>query len=144
MSIDISALVNSKAEEGEWVAVAGDFRIKVKGADSDVYRRSLYENAQARYKRGSLDELTYDQLIDEQIALACACTMDWEGLTERGEPLPFSITAADRLYRMAPAVLKVIMQHWGEQQSFTLPSVSASSPTPATTPSSDGESATAT
>jgi hypothetical protein len=133
VSIELAALTNAKAEEGEWLAIAGDFRIKVKGVDSDTYRRALHANAQQRYKSGALEDVSYDMLVGEQVAVVTACTVEWEGLTENGVPLPCNATNADRLYRSAPAVVRKVMAHWGEQQSFTLPSVTESSPTPAIT-----------
>ena len=74
--------------------------ITLLGVDSKEWRRESLklrnENLKLQRKRNGVDAEKYD---DDGIRLLAACTVGWRGLTEDGQPVPFTPENVMRIYR---------------------------------------------
>ena len=83
---------SSKIEEGDWVDnIPGlsDVRLKVRGANSRTVRNSL---SQKMSMAENQNEASRDRVIGE--VAAEAVLIDWDNLTNNGEPVEYSLDLA--------------------------------------------------
>lgn len=98
-------------EDGESKPVT----ITVAGAHSSKFRR--IEEALRRRKikpRQFTAELVYEDNIEK----AAACTLEWEGFQQNGEPVPMTGENAKFLYRSCPWVLEQVMEAMHDHSRF--------------------------
>jgi hypothetical protein len=96
--------------------------ITVHGRDSDVYVQCLEERARQLMERAERKEpaLTSDERIEMGCELLARNTIGWEGLTENGEPIPFSYSRAFALYKMYPAIRRQIDAAIEDDKNFVM------------------------
>jgi len=83
--------VTDDAENGVWVDMGNDARIKVARMNNKKYKRSI-KTLSTPYKRmiqmNALPDDTAEQILNK--AMAEAILLDWEGLKLNGEELPYN------------------------------------------------------
>lgn len=92
----------SRQEDGGWVdniPEMGDLRLRVRGLNNASWRKlqaTLY-NAVPRNKRpgGQVDPDEQDRITG--ICLRDTCLLDWDGVTQNGEPVAYSRELANKL-----------------------------------------------
>ena len=96
---------SNTSDDGQWLTIVlpngkdTDIRIKLAGVDSDVYRtaESKYINtAREKYLQGK-GSLEGQQ--EAGIKVLAACTLEWEGITQDGQPVACKFETAYQLYK---------------------------------------------
>lgn len=78
------------AETGVWFTFAGG-RLRIARRDNPRYREALREFAKGKERLIRLGSLPASEMHEMCMrALARGVLLDWEGLTRKGEPLPYS------------------------------------------------------
>ena len=118
------------ANEGRWLTLKTpdgtetDVRLRLAGADSDLYRAAERAAADRRFALGreAAQSITKADLDAEYLDRVARCTLDWEGLTDGGKPLEFTAANVRRLYESAPVVLEQAGAFLHERSRFLTPS----------------------
>lgn len=103
--MDVSATKrNAKAvEDGQWVSdipEMGDLRLKVRGLTSPTVVKSRDQKIRAEPKENRLRDrsLTYEANLRVLQEVLCEVVLlDWENLTDKGEPVAYSAELAKAL-----------------------------------------------
>jgi len=98
-------------EGGEEKPVA----IFVVGAHSERWRR--VEDKQRR-RRLKPKNMTAEQAHEDVLERIVHCTMDWQGINNDGNPLPFSRGAVKMIYKEFPFVLDQVAEFINEPTNF--------------------------
>ena len=84
-----------KREQGDWVENIpewGDLRLKVRGINNADYRKlqaKLLETVPRQKRlRGTIEPEEQDRILNT--CLLNTCLLDWENLSDGGQPVPFS------------------------------------------------------
>lgn len=128
-SFDLSSLDSAKAAEKGFELVLRNpktdaelpGRIKLLGADSEVYRERARDFARARAARlNKLRKLsiTPEELEAEGIELLVAVTVGWSGITRDGEEFVYSPDNARELYRKYPWIREQVDAAVGDRANF--------------------------
>lgn len=88
----------SKEREGVWVPLDGEGRIRIARTNNPLYREAMVRKVN-RYKMAAkskvIPEDDWITIVNELIAETIL--VDWEGITEKGQPLPYSVENAKRV-----------------------------------------------
>lgn len=88
----------SKEREGVWVPLDGEGRIRIARTNNPLYREVMVRKVN-RYKMAAkskvIPEDDWITIVNELIAETIL--VDWEGITEKGQPLPYSVENAKRV-----------------------------------------------
>ncbi len=88
----------SKEREGVWVPLDGEGRIRIARTNNPLYREAMVRKVN-RYKMAAKSKVIPDDdwitIVNELIAETIL--VDWEGITEKGQPLPYSVENALRV-----------------------------------------------
>lgn len=85
-----------KRENGVWLALGGNAKVKVGYIKSERYRKiygDLCREHRALLRTGDADAA--EKILN--LAIADGLVLDWEGLTEDGKKLPYSQETARRI-----------------------------------------------
>lgn len=108
---DLFASNESEAEDGKWFPFSDTIEIKIRRFDSKVSRK-VHEALRAPYQRtlkfgGVIPPEVEDELGIRHVAKGVI--VDWKGFTDReGNPLSFSVAAAEKLLRELPDLKNAI------------------------------------
>lgn len=87
-----------KERDGVWVPLDGEGRIRVARTNNPLYRESLVRKV-SRYKTATkskvIPEDDWLDIVNELVAETIL--VGWEGITEKGQPLPYSVENAKRV-----------------------------------------------
>ncbi len=89
------AVDNEKAAHGVWVPISQDARLKIARTNNPNFRR-VFRKLIAPYTAAIRTNSLSDDL-DEKImvqAMAETILVDWQGITENGEPVPYTVEKA--------------------------------------------------
>lgn len=84
--------------------------LRLKGPDSDTYRRMTRLQIRKRFDRGSKGEKLDDEAEAESnendaIEIMAACTVSWSGINDKaGAPIPCDVKNAVELYKRYPTI----------------------------------------
>lgn len=100
--------------------------ITVLGKDSQAFRDHLRTAINERLRKEALakkrgrepDVMTVEVGEAEAIDLLVVCTVGWEGVTYKGQPLEFNVPNAKTLYADLPWVRKQIDEAIGDLENF--------------------------
>ena len=114
------AVDKTAVEEGKWFPLGEKAKIKMRSYSSDVvqaYRRralapyAVFSDNNRSLPEGVEDQVSKDTLIDVII-------LDWEGLTDDGEPMPYSKENAIMLMEEAEGFMALLVQILVGSDSF--------------------------
>ena len=87
-----------KERDGVWVSLDGEGRIRIARTNNPLYREAMLRKMN-RYKMAAKSKVIPDDawldIVNELIAETIL--VDWEGITEKGEPLSYSVENAKRV-----------------------------------------------
>lgn len=100
--------------------------ITVLGKDSQAFRDHLRASINERLRREALakrrgrdlEPMTVEVGEAEGIDLLVVCTVGWEGVTYKGQPLEFNVPNARTLYADLPWVRKQVDEAIGDLENF--------------------------
>ena len=96
-------------EEGAWFDIGDDARLRIARAGNRRYLEQLRVLAGGKERRIACGLLSEDEALDIYVgALARAVLVDWEGLSEHGEPLAYTPEKAEALLREMPVFRKLV------------------------------------
>lgn len=88
----------SKERDGVWVPLEKDGRIRVARTNNPLYREALVRKV-SRYKTATTSKVIPEDdwlnIVNELVAETIL--VGWEGITEKGQPLPYSVENAKRV-----------------------------------------------
>ena len=112
------------ANDGAWFAVpdpitgdATDFELLLLGARSNKFQNRIRAIAREREKAIRQGRTYADS--DTDIETLVEITEDWRGLTENGEPVPFSKGTLRDLYKRSPDTRSAIFAFIENAKNFT-------------------------
>lgn len=112
------------ANDGAWFAVpdpitgdATDFELLLLGARSNKFQNRIRAIARDREKAIRQGRAYADS--DTDIETLVEITEDWRGLTENGEPVPFSKDTLRDLYKRSPDTRSAIFAFIENAKNFT-------------------------
>jgi len=97
------AVNEERAEQGVWIPIGEDARLKVARANNPNFRRvfrKLITPYTAAIRSNSLPDDVDDQIMIR--AIAETILVDWQGITENGEPIPYSVEKARKYLQHEP------------------------------------------
>lgn len=87
-----------KERDGVWVPLDGESRIRIARTNNPLYREAMVRKMN-RYKMAAkskvIPEDAWLDIVNELVAETIL--VDWEGITEKGQPLPYSVENAKRV-----------------------------------------------
>ena len=87
-----------KERDGVWVSLDGEGSIRIARTNNPLYREAMLRKMN-RYKMAAKSKVIPDDawldIVNELIAETIL--VDWEGITEKGEPLSYSVENAKRV-----------------------------------------------
>lgn len=92
-----------------------DGKIRLKGGDSREYRAALHRTFQDRVKRGGR---TYEETEDTTASILAEVTIDWGGIEENGEEVPFGYENAKRIYSEYPWIREQVERFIADRSNF--------------------------
>lgn len=115
--------LKDRSEEGVWVELldietgepSGGFMLLI-GAESAEFAKITHRMANAKAKRRG--PMTSETAEADNLDLLAACTMDWKGIEDAGEPVPFSREAARELYKAYPSLRAQVDRAIGDRAAF--------------------------
>lgn len=106
-------------QEGVWVDLGDGARVRIARRDTVRYRETLRKES-APYRQvaraGLLSDETSNQILVK--VLARTVLLDWEGITEDGQPVPYSYENAVRLLTTYRDFLEFVTTASGEAEAF--------------------------
>lgn len=109
--MDLSKLSPERANEGAWLTLRHpgsgeelDAKIKLRGRDSEVYRRKVREAQNRRVKEAAKNGGTVpvEEIEEDGTEALAACVVEWQDIEENGQSVPFSEENARRLIATYP------------------------------------------
>lgn len=100
--------------------------IRVKGPDSDTYRRLTRAQVRKRLEQAAAGEkLAEDEDAErnesDAIDIMAACTVSWQGINDKaGNPIPCDVKNAAELYRRYPTVRDQVDLFISARSNFSL------------------------
>lgn len=91
-----------------------DVKITIRGVDSASFRKITRDHRKKLAEKGSeerLEELSCDMLA--------SLTIGWSGITQDGEPVPFTTDAARTLYMKSPGIREQVDKFVVDRRNFT-------------------------
>lgn len=109
------AEINILSEAGE----PTDVRIQVYSPDSEQYRKAAnrVRNNTMKFIRKN-NGTTAERIEADMVEILANVTVGWSGLTENGQPWPFSIENARRLYTDFPFIREQVDEFVGDRKNF--------------------------
>lgn len=93
--------------------------ITLLGKDSDAYQKVSNALTNRALRARGQQPVTAEGALTEHINLLAKVTLGWDGLTEKGEPLPFTEDNARRLYRLSPALREQVTDFVNDRGNFS-------------------------
>lgn len=120
--MELASLCTADAhEQGATIEVAHpvtgdktDVRIVIRGVDSPSFRKITREHRKKMSEKGAEDRL--EEMSCDMLA---ALTIGWQGITQNGEPVPFSVDAVRALYINSPAIRAQVDAFVIDRRNFT-------------------------
>jgi hypothetical protein len=91
---------DTAAIEGQWVHIGKGAELRIAKFNNEKYRdfvKKKMKPYRSAMRAGSVDESLITEIVVQ--AMSRHVLLDWKGLTERGEPLTYSIEKAEQLLR---------------------------------------------
>lgn len=116
---DEGQVVHLRDAQGEpaFDAAGQPVTVRIAGQYSKLYRRTQAEQAQ-RLLRQRGQRLTEEQLTRNRVELVAVCILEWQGITNQGQPLPLTKDNASKLLALAPWVREQLEEVQGDHASF--------------------------
>ena len=105
--------------EGKWVPISKSAKLRIARLNNENYR-NFVKKATLPYKGAMRHGQVDEDLMTEIIIQACArhILLGWEGLTEKGEPVAYSVPKAEQLLRDKEPFRDLVMSLANDQQLF--------------------------
>jgi hypothetical protein len=127
--LDLGQLTPSRSDEGAWLEavdpVSGrpnGVRLKLAGMDSRSYRQAQREASNRRLslmaRRGAKYRPRAEELEAEALSLLVAVTLDWEGISENGQPLACTPENVREVYAKVPWLSEQADDFVGDRANF--------------------------
>lgn len=99
---DLTAITRDrqKATEGGWIPFFEDLEFKIASAATNDYKKAIAKKTKPfvrKIRAGTVDEQELNYVTAPVIAKYLL--LDWKGLTENGEEVPYSVEKATELLR---------------------------------------------
>lgn len=107
------------ALEGQWVPIGKDASLRIAKLNNEKYREFVKKKTKpyrSAMRAGTVDEDLMVEIIVQ--AVARHVLLDWKGLTEKGEPLTYTVQAAERLLRDKEPFRDLVMSLAQDSQLF--------------------------
>lgn len=88
--------------------------ITVTGVNSRRYRA---EEKAIRDRK--VDKITHQKFYDDSIEKAAACTLEWTGILNKGQPVRCDRANAAQIYKLFPRLLEQVTEAMNEHALFT-------------------------
>lgn len=92
--------------------------IRVVGPDSDIARKADRAMVSRRVKARRVQQLTAEELLEEARIKLAHCTIAWEGMADKGQPLELTFENAAEVYRRAPWIMEQVAAAAGDRARF--------------------------
>lgn len=107
------------ALEGQWVPISQDAQLRIAKFNNEKYRdfvKKKMKPYRSAMRAGSVDEDLVQEIVIQ--GMARHVLLDWKGLTEKGEALPYSQARAEELLRKMEPFRDLVMSLSQDAQLF--------------------------
>lgn len=106
------------ADSGAKLTVIGDMSPTVKAYGRKLFQEYQQKQATARRKGRPEDEIDLDEAEERAVESALVRLVDWQGITEDGEEVPFSKAKAASVLKQHPWIRDAVMQEAADINNF--------------------------
>jgi len=122
--MELQRIVAVTAREDEGVTIdivhpenaTEKFTMTVAGVNSDRFRKARAEQ-QRRWIKQKRNRQTPEEILKDDIEISAACLLRWDGLTDGGQPVPFTPENIDIVLRHE-WVLKQVKEAMNDEAGF--------------------------
>lgn len=119
MDLSTFDLDDKLSVEGQWVPIGKSAKLKIARLNNEKYREFIKQKTKpyrSAMRAGTVD----DELMTEIMVQAMARTilLGWDGLTDKGEAVPYTIETAERLLRDKEPFRELVASLANDQQLF--------------------------
>ncbi len=119
MDLDNFTLDDNLSVSGKWVPISANASLLIARLNNEKYREFVKKKLKpyrSAMRAGSVDEDLMNKVVIQ--AVARHVLLDWKGLTEKGNPVPYSIEKAEEVLEAKEAFRDLVISLASDQQLF--------------------------